>query len=211
MLPPERPDRIHVAFDDHRLVANAGLLLPVTLAHHLRVGELVDRHVDLGDAPGRANAGDKTLTLVASALAGGDCIDDADALRTGGTADAIGCVVKAPSTLGTFLRSFRWGHARQLDRVSREVLARAWGAGAGPGDDPLTIDLDSTVCETYGLAKEGAQRHNYAGQRGYHPLLAVAAGTGDVLMARLRQGRANTARGAANFLGSTPVGGRIVR
>ena len=203
MLPPERPDRIHVAFDDHRLVANAGLLLPVTLAHHLGLGELVDRHVDLGDAPGRANGGDKLLTLVASALAGGDCIDDADALRAGGTGQVLGCVVKAPSTLGTFLRSFRWGHARQLDRVSREVLARAWGAGAGPGDEPLTIDLDSTVCETYGLCKEGAQRHNYAGQRGYHPLLAVAAGTGDVLMARLRKGRANTARGAANFLRET--------
>ena len=104
-------------------MANAGLLLPITLAHHLGLGELVDRHVDLGDAPGRANAGDKLLTLVASALAGGDCIDDTDALRTGRTGVAIGCVVKAPSTLGTFLRSFRWGHVRQLDRVSRETLA----------------------------------------------------------------------------------------
>ena len=84
--------------------------------------------------------------------------------------------------------------------MSREVLARAWAAGAGPGDGPLTIDLDSTVCETYGLAKEGVQRHNYAGERGYHPLLAMAPGTGDVLMVRLRQGRANTARGAAHFL-----------
>ena len=203
MLPRNDPDRIQIAFDDHRLVANAGLILPVTLAHHLGLGELVDNYVDLGDAPGRANAGDKLLTLVASALAGGDCIDDADALRAGGTEQALGCVVKAPSTLGTFLRSFRWGHVRQLDRVSREVLARAWSAGAGPGDDPLTIDLDSTVCETYGLAKEGAQRHNYAGQRGYHPLFAVAAGTGDMLMARLRKGRANTARGAAHFLRET--------
>ena len=123
MLPLEHPDRIHVAFDDHRLVANAGLLLPVTQAHHLGLGELVDCHVDLGDAPGRANAGDKMLTLVASALAGGDYIDDAAALRAGGTARVLGCVVKAPSTLGTFLRSFRWGHARQLDRVSRELLA----------------------------------------------------------------------------------------
>ena len=143
------------------------------------------------------------LTLAASALAGSDCIDEADALRTGRSAQVLGCVVKAPSTLGTFLRSFRWGHVRQLDRVSRELLVRAWAAGAGPGDDPLTIDLDSTVCETYGLAKEGAQRHNYAGVRGYHPLLAVAAGTGDVLMARLRKGRANTARGAARFLRET--------
>ena len=203
MLPLGSPDRIHVAFDDHRLVANAGLLLPVTLAQHLGLGELVDRHVDLGDAPGRANPGDKLLTLVASALAGGDCIDDADVLRTGRTASAIGCVVKAPSTLGTFLRSFRWGHVRQLDRVSRELLARAWAAGGGPGDAPLTIDLDSTICETYGLGKEGARRHGYTGQRGYHPLLAVAADTGDVLMVRLRQGRANTARGADHFLRET--------
>ena len=143
------------------------------------------------------------LTLVASALAGGDCIDDADALRAGGTARVLGCVIKVPSTLGTFLRSFWWGHVRQLDRVSLEVMARAWAAGVGPGDDPLTIDLDSTLCETYGLYKEGAQRHNYTGQRGYHPLLAVAAGTGDVLMSRLRKGRANIARGAAHFLRET--------
>ena len=203
MLPRNDPDRIQVAFDDHRLVADAGLILPVTLAHHLGLGELVDTYVDLGNAPGRANAGDKLMTLVASALAGGDCIDDADALRAGGTEQVLGCVVKAPSTVGTFLRSFRWGHVRQLDRVSRELLAGAWAVGAGPGDDPLTIDLDSTICETYGLCKEGAQRHNYAGQRGYHPLLAVAAGTGDVLMARLRKGRANTARGAAHFLRET--------
>ena len=203
MLPTERSDRIQIAFDDHCLVANSGLLLPVTLAQRLGLSQLVDRHVDLGRAPGRANTGYKMLTLVASALAGGDCIDDADVLRTGGTAGAIGGVIKAPSTLGTFLRSFRWGHVRQLDRVSRELLAQAWAAGAGPGDDPLTIDLDSTVCETFGLVKEGAQRHNYVGQRGYHPLLAVAAITGDVLMCRLRQGRANTARGAAHFLRET--------
>ena len=203
MLARNHPDRIRIAFDDHRLVANAGLLLPVTLAQHLGLREVVDSHVDLGDAPGRANPGDKLLTLVASALAGGDFIDDADVLRTGGTAGAIGCVVKAPSTLGTFLRSFRWGHVRQLDRVSRELLSRAWAAGAGPGEGPLTIDLDSTMCETYGLAKEGARHHGYTGQRGYHPLLAIAAGTGDVLMSRLREGRANTVRGAAHFLRET--------
>ena len=143
MLPLEHPDRIQITFDDHRLVANAGLLLPATLALHLSLPELVDRRLDLGNAPGRANPGDKVMTLVASALAGGDCIDDADVLRTGGTAGVIGCVVKAPSTLGTFLRSFRWGHVRQLDRVSRELLARAWTTWAGTGDVPLTIDLDS--------------------------------------------------------------------
>ena len=90
MLSPAQPDRIHVAFDDHRLVANAGLLLPVTLAHHLGLGELVDCHVDLGDAPGRANAGDKMLTLVASALAGGVNAVAAAALRAGGR-DGRGC------------------------------------------------------------------------------------------------------------------------
>ena len=203
MLPQNNPDRIRIVFDDHRLVANAGLLLPATLARRLGLRELVDRHLDLGGAPGRANTGDKLLTLVASALAGGDCIDDADALRAGGTAGVLGCVVKAPSTLGTFLRSFRWGHVRQLDRVSRQLLARAWQAGSGPGDTPLTIDLDSTICETYGMAKEGARHHGYTGARGYHPLLATAAGTGDVLMARLREGRANTACGAAHFLRET--------
>ena len=207
MLPLDHPDRIQITFDDHRLVANAGLILPTTLARHLGLPQLVDRRLDLGNAPGRANTGDKLLTLVASALAGGDCIDDADVLRTGGTAWTLGGTVKAPSTLGTFLGSFRWGHVRQLDRVSRELLAQAWAAGAGPGDGPLTIDLDSTICETYGLAKEGARHHSYAGQRGYHPLLAWArttgAGTGDVLMSRLREGRANTARGAAHFLRET--------
>ena len=131
MLPRNHPDRIQIAFDDPRLVANAGLLLPVTLAQHLGLREVVDSHVDLGDAPGRANPGDKLLTLVASALAGGDCIDDADVLRRGGTAGAIGCVVKAPSTLGTFLRSFRWGHVRQLDRVSRELLVPGLGRWCG--------------------------------------------------------------------------------
>ena len=199
MLPRNHPDRIRIVFDDHRLVANAGLLLPATLARHLGLRELVDHHLDLGGAPGRANTGDKLMTLVASAMAGGDCIDDADVLRTGGTARTLGGTVKAPSTLGTFPRSFRWGHVRQLDRVSRELLARAWAAGAGPGDAPFTIDLDSTICETYGLAKEGARHHGYTGKRGYHPLLAIAAGTGDVLMSRLREGRANTARGAAHF------------
>ena len=134
MLPRSSPDGIHIAFDDHRLVANAGLTLPATLAQHLVLPQLVRQRLDLGNAPGRANTGDKMMTLVASALAGGDCIDAADVLRTGGTASALGCVVKAPSTLGTFLRSFRWGHVRQLDRVSQELLARAWAAGAGPGD-----------------------------------------------------------------------------
>ena len=126
---------------------------------------------------------------MASPLAGGDCIAAA-ALHTGSTDSVLGCTVKALSTLGTLLGASGGGLVRQLDKVGRELLTRAWAAGAGPGDEPLTINLDSTVCETYGLGKEGSQRHNYAD-------------TGDVLIARLRQGRANTVRGAANFLRET--------
>ena len=102
---------------------------------------------------------------------------------------------------------------RLLTLLGRRAVAVALPQGVGDvgelaarphgRDGPLTIDLDSTICETYGLAKEGARHHGYTGKRGYHPLLAVAAGTGDVLMARLREGRANTARGAANFLRET--------
>jgi hypothetical protein len=196
-------DRLHVAFDDQRLVAQAGLLLPATLAQHLGVRDLIDALVDLGDVPGRANPGEKAMTVISSVLAGGDCIDDVDALRSGGCAAVLGHRVAAPSTVGTFLRGFRWGHVRQLDAVTREVLTRAWRAGGGPGAAPLTVDLDSTICETYGLLKQGGARFTYTHVRGYHPLLAAAAGTGDVLHARLRGGSANTARGAASFVGET--------
>src|SRR5713101_5387251 len=196
-------DRLSATFDDHRLIDHAGLLLPATLALHVGLGELVDAHVNLGSAAGRANVGDKVLTLIDSALAGGDCIDDADALRGGRTAAVLGHRVKAPSTLGTFLRSFRFGHVRQLDRVSRALLGRAWAVGAGPGSEPVTFDVDSSICETYGLLKEGAKQYTYTHVRGYHPLLAVAAGTGDVLHARLRGGNAHSGRGAGNFLAET--------
>ena len=107
MLPRNYPDRIQTTFDDHRLVADADLILPVTLAHHLGLGKLVDDHVDLRDAPSRANAGNKLLTLAASAPAGGDCIDDAAALRTGGIEQVLRRTVNAPSTLETFLHGLR--------------------------------------------------------------------------------------------------------
>lgn len=193
-------DRLTVTFDDPHAVADAGLVLPATLAQHLGLRELFEEHVDLGDAPGHANVGHKAMTLVHSALAGGDSIDDADALRAGCTQAVLGHAVAAPSTLGTFLRSFSWGHARQLDKVSGELLARAWAAGAGPDDAPVTIDVDSSVCETYGLKKQGGTKFTYNKVRGYHPLLAVAAGSGDVVHCRLRGGNANSGRGAAGFL-----------
>ena len=130
MLPLEQPDRIQIAFDDHRLVANAGLLLPVTLAQRLGLSQLVDRHVDLGDAPGRANTGDKMLILVASALAGSDCIDDADALRAGSTDRVLGGTVKAPSTLGTFLPA---DVPAQLPVGPRPPVGSGEPGAAGPG------------------------------------------------------------------------------
>jgi len=195
--------RLHTGFDDPRLVADAGLLLPATLATGLGLGELLDARVQLGGAAGGAHVGRKALTVIASVLAGGDCIEDAEALRAGGTGVVLGQAVPAPSTLGTFLRSFSYGHVRQLDAVSREALARAWAAGAGPGEGALTIDLDSTLCQTYGRAKAGARERNYLGQRGYHPLLAVAGGSGEVLHSRLRGGRAAAGRGAGSFVRET--------
>ena len=195
-------DRVDVTFDDEHLVANAGLMLPATLAQHLGLRELFDEHVDLGDAAGRANVGHKAMTLIHSALAGGDCIDDADVLRSGATEAVLGHAVLAPSTLGTFLRCFSWGHARQLDKVAGELLGRAWAAGAGPGEAPVTIDVDSTISETYGLAKQGGV-FGYTKVRGYHPLVAAVAGTGDVVHSRLRGGNAHSGRGAASFLTET--------
>lgn len=196
------PDEITVAFDDERLVADAGLLLPATLAVGLGLRELLDADVDLGKAPGAAHAGDKAMTVVHSLLAGGSWIDDCDRLRAGSTGSVLGHRVLAPSTIGTFLRSFSFGHARQLDRVSLAALARAWQAGAGPDAGPLTIDVDSTICEVYGTRKQGAA-FGHTKVRGDHPLLAFAAGSWDLLHARLRGGNAYTARGAAGFVAET--------
>ncbi len=196
-------DAIAVTFDDERLVADAGLILPATLAKHLGLKELFDDHVDLGDAPGHANVGRKAMTLIHSALAGGDSIDDADALRAGSTQAVLGHTVSAPSTLGTFVRSVTWGHARQFDKVAGLLLGRAWAAGAGPGAEPFTIDVDSSIVETYGLKKQGGTKFTYNKVRGYHPLLAVVAGTGDVVHCRQRGGNANSGRGAAGFITET--------
>ena len=192
-------DRIAVTFDDDHLVANAGLIAPATLAEHLGLCELFDSYVDLGSAPGHANVGLKAMTLVHSALAGGEFIDDANAMRCASTAEVLGHGVRAPSTLGTFLRSFTFGHVCQLDKVFDESIRRAWAAGAGPGDGPITIDVDSSICEVYGPAKQGA-RFGHTKVRGYHPLLASLAGTEEVLGARLRGGNSHTTRGASSFL-----------
>jgi hypothetical protein len=120
-------------------------------------------------------------------------------MRVASTTAVLGHAVRAPSTLGTFLRSFTWGHVSQLDRVLDELISRAWASGAGPGSGPLTLDVDSTICETYGFSKQGA-RFGHTGVRGYHPLLATLAGTDDVVGVRLRGGNSHTGRGATDFL-----------
>lgn len=196
-------DAIRTTFDEEHLVANAGLLLVATLMQKLGVERVIHERVDLGPVPGSANAGMKGVALIATLVAGGKWIGDVAMLRAGETAKVLGHWVAAASTMGTFLRAFTWGHVRQLDAVSGELLARAWQAGAGPGAAPLTIDVDSTICETYGLQKQGGSKFTYTKVRGYHPLLAVAAGLGDVLHSRLRGGPAFTARGAAGFITET--------
>jgi hypothetical protein len=193
------PDATRVVFDDERAVANAGVLLPAMLADRLGIEGLVDRTVDLGDRAGAANPGRKVMSLVSAMALGADCIDDCDVLRSGQTRAVLGHGVAAPSTLGTFLRAFTFGHVRQLDRVFAEGLRRAWATGAGPGADRLVVDVDSFVGEVYGYDKQGAG-YGYTHKRGYHPILATRAGTAEVLHIRARKGSANTSRGALRFV-----------
>jgi hypothetical protein len=193
------PDAMRVRFDDERAVANAGVLLPAVLANRLGIEALVDRTVDLGEREGAANPGRKVMSLVSAMALGADCIDDCDVLRCGQTQAVLGHTVAAPSTLGTFLRAFTFGHVRQLDRVLAEALCRAWVSGAGPGGGRLIVDVDSFVGEVYGYDKQGAG-YGYTHKRGYHPIVATRAQTGEVLHIRARKGSANTSRGALRFV-----------
>jgi hypothetical protein len=192
-------DRIDATFDDSSLVANAGLVLVATLTHRLGLEALIDATVRLAGRVGGARPGRKVLTLVHAMIVGASHIDHADMLRAGSTASVLGHRVMAPSTLGTFLRAFTFGHVRQLEAVIGRVLERAWLAGAGPGAGPLVIDIDSTVCEVEGKQKQGAG-FGYTKVLGYHPILATRADTGEVLHARMRKGQANTQRGARRFI-----------
>ncbi len=170
--------------------------IPVgTLMARLGLKALIDRWVRTGSA----NAGRKILTLVAAMVAGATHIDHANMLRAGSTGRVLPFRVVAPSTIGTFLRSFTFGHIRQLDAVLSRVLAQAWHLGAGPGSEPLVIDLDSTICEVYGNNKQGAA-YSYTHQLGYHPLLATRADTGEILFARMRKGSAGSSRGVVRFV-----------
>jgi len=195
-------DGVAVMFDDDHAVANAGLVLPATVTQHLGLEAIIDGCVDLADRPSYYRPGRKALTLIHSMVAGGDCINDADVLRCGSTAAVLAHRVMAPSTLGTFLRAFRFGNVRQLDRASELSLTAAWAAGAGPGPGGLTIDIDSSICEVYGYEKEGAA-YGYTHVLGYHPMVATRADTGEVLHCRQRKGSAHTARGAQRFVRET--------
>jgi hypothetical protein len=192
-------DRIDATFDEPNLVANAGLLLVATLTQRLGLEALIDATVKLIGRVGGARPGRKVLTLVHAMIVGASHIDHSDMLRAGSTASVLGHRVMAPSTLGTFLRSFTFGHVRQLEAVIGRALERAWAAGAGPGAAALVIDIDSTICPVDGKQKQGAG-FGYTKVLGYHPLLATRADSGEVLHARMRKGAANTQRGARRFI-----------
>ena len=186
--------RVLVMFDDDHAVADAGLGLVGVLSEKLGLEVIAEELIDLHPFPGR-----RVATLVHAMVAGADCIDDADVLRAGSTAEVLSHKVMAPSTLGTFLRCFSFGHVRQLDKVSEEMIARAWFLGAGPGDEPMTIDMDSTICPVHGDHKQGAA-FGYTHVLGYNPLLATRAETGEVLHVRFRKGSAGSSRGAERFV-----------
>src|SRR3954465_1419673 len=192
-------DRSEVVFDDERVVVNAGLVLAVTLGRRLGLEAPIDAAVRLGGRPGASRPGREVLSLLHAMLLGADCIDDCEILRAGRTEAVLGHRPMAPSTLGTFLRSFTFGHVRQLDRVLGQLLRRAWQAGAGPGAGRLVVGVDSFVGEVHGNRKQGAG-YGYSGKLGYHPILATRADTSEVLHVRLRKGQANTQRGALRFV-----------
>jgi hypothetical protein len=192
-------DGLAVEFDDQRLVSDAGIALVATLASRLGVEVLAQRLIRLrGDRPGAANAGRKVMALLFAMVLGADSIDDCEVLRAGRTRRLLGGWLPAPSTLGTFLRAFTFGHVRQLDKLLAESLVRAWTAGAGPGDGRLVIDVDSFVGEVCGYRKQGAG-YGYTRVFGYHPLLATRADTREALHIRLRKGSANTQKGIKRF------------
>jgi hypothetical protein len=193
-------DGMQVAFDDERAVSGAGVALIATLAQRLGLETLAGQVVRLPrDLPGAANAGRKVMALIYAMVLGADSIDDADVLRAGQTRRLLGGWIPAPSTLGTFLRAFTFGHVRQLDKLLGEALERAWQAGAGPGENRLVVDVDSFVGEVCGRLKQGAA-YGYTKLLGYHPILATRADTREVLHIRLRKGSVNTQKGAQRFV-----------
>ena len=192
-------DGLEAVFDDGSLVADAGLLLAGTVMSRLGLEALIDDTVRPGGSAG-SGAGRKVLSLVASMLVGGCCIDDVQRLRSGSAAAVLPFAVVAPSTAGSFLRSFTFGHVRQLDKAAELGLVRAWSVGAAPDVAEMTLDLDSTVCEVCGKAKHGAA-YGHTKVLGYHPLVAVRSDTGEVLHSRMRSG--SSQRGNVHFARET--------
>lgn len=189
-------------FDDPNLVSAAGLVPALGLARRAGLLELADRHLSVAGGAGVA-AGAKVASLVAGMVAGADSITDMDLLRHGGMGRLF-TGTRAPSTLGTFLRSFRFGHVRQLDAVAaRFVAALASQAPIIGAGEPVTyLDVDDTIRATFGYAKHGAG-YGYTGVKGLNALLATVstASSAPVIVAsRLRKGSANSARGAARLV-----------
>src|SRR5512143_552925 len=200
---------VDVAFDDPNLIADAGLVPVVALAEKVGLPELVLDHVSIVDAANGAGANPaaKVMSLVAGMVAGADSIEDVDRLRHAGNRRVFDRM-RAPSTLGTFLRAFTHGHVQQLNAVLRESLVRlAEQVDLLPGADQVVfVDLDSTHRQVYGYQKEGAAVGRHKGKKTLHPLIAsISTPIGRPVVAgiRLRRGKAADVRGAARFLAET--------
>src|SRR4051812_11552423 len=192
-------DGVELAFDDERVVSDAGIALVATLASRLGIEALAGDLVRLRrDRPGAANGGRKVMALIYAMVLGANSIDDTAVLRSGRTGRLLGGWIAAPSTLGTFLRAFTFGHVRQLDALLGRSLERAWKAGAGPGAGRLVIDVDSFLGEVCGRLKQGAA-YGYTRLLGYHPILSTRADTREALHIRLRKGSLNTQKGMLRF------------
>lgn len=203
---------VDVAFDDPNLVADAGLVPVLALAERIGLPALVAEHVAIAGAANSAGANPvaKVMSLVAGMVAGADSIEDVDRLRHTGSAGngVLFDQIRAPSTLGTFLRSFTHGHVQQLNRVLRESLVTLVEAvNLLPGADQLVfVDLDSSHRQVYGYAKQGAAVGRHKGKKTLHPLIATVStplARPVVTGIRLRKGRAADVRGAARFLAET--------
>jgi Transposase DDE domain group 1 len=197
---------VDVAFDDPNLVADAGLVPVIALAERIGLPGLVAEHVTITDAANSAgaNPGAKVMSVVAGMVAGADSIEDVDRLRHAGNT-VVFDEIRAPSTLGTFLRAFAHGHAQQLNAVLRQTLIRLTEQmPLLPGaDEVVFLDLDSTHRQVYGYAKQGAAVGRLTGKKTLHPLIATACtpiARPVVVAIRLRKGRAADVRGAARFL-----------
>ena len=174
-------------FDEPNLVSHGGLLTAGVLAERIGLWTLVASTLTV-PGPTGVNSAAKVATVLGGMLSGADSIDDLDVLRSGASPELFDDV-RAPSTVGSWLRAFGHGNVRQLDAVTRELRVRLWDAGAGPHrlDERLFIDADSTIARAYGPAKQGVS-FGYTKVRGYHPLIATVLepnGTPDVLHTRL--------------------------